>query len=121
MRFEAPASQRVQAILARGGIDKRWERELWDGLFLNPTEIDEALEHVRRKARTCYLYPLLVAAAHTGGRRSELLRARVEDIDFDAKLGNLRTQAATAINAHASKAHAAPIIVSSDGQQRSWR
>ena len=45
----------------------------------------------------------------------------VSTLDFDAKLGNLRTQAATAINAHASKAHAAPIIVSSDGQQRSWR
>jgi integrase len=80
----------ILAILARGGIDKRRERELWDGLFLNPAEIDAALEHVRRKARTCYLYPLLVAAAHTGGRRSELLRARVEDIDFDAKLVLLR-------------------------------
>lgn len=80
----------ITAILARGGIDKRRERELWDGLFLNPKEIDEALEHVRRKARTCYLYPLLVAAAHTGARRSELLRARVEDIDFDAKLVLLR-------------------------------
>jgi hypothetical protein len=45
----------------------------------------------------------------------------VSTLDFDAKLGNLRTQAATAINAHASKAHAAPIVVSSDGQQRSWR
>jgi len=30
-------------------------------------------------------YPLLVTAAHTGARRSELFRARVEDIDFDAK------------------------------------
>ena len=80
----------IQAIVARGSIDKRRERELWDGLFLNPKEIDEALEHVRRKARTCYLYPLLVAAAHTGARRSELLRARIEDIDFDAKLVLLR-------------------------------
>ena len=31
----------IQAIVARGGIDKRRERELWDGLFLNPKEIDE--------------------------------------------------------------------------------
>src|SRR5262249_37410916 len=30
-------------------------------------------------------YPLLVTAAHTGARRSELFRARVEDIDFDAR------------------------------------
>ena len=59
------------------------------GYFSTPQEIDEALEHVRRKARTCYLYPLLVAPPHRG-RRSELLRARVEDIDFDAKLVLLR-------------------------------
>jgi hypothetical protein len=45
----------------------------------------------------------------------------VSTLDFDAKAGNLRTQAATAINDHASKVHATPVIVSSDGQQRSWR
>ena len=46
----------------------------------------------------------------------------VSTVDFDAKAGNLRTQAATAINAHASTAHHVPMIISpSDGQQRSWR
>jgi integrase len=80
----------IQAILARGGVDKRRERELWDGLFLNPVEIAEVLAHVRRKTSARYLYPLLVTAAHTGARRSELFRARVEDIDFDAKLVHLR-------------------------------
>jgi hypothetical protein len=46
----------------------------------------------------------------------------VSTLDFDAKSGNLRTQAATALNDHASTTHHAPLIVSpSDGQQRSWR
>jgi hypothetical protein len=45
----------------------------------------------------------------------------VSTLDFDAKAGNLRTQAATAINDHAAKAHSAPMVVSSDGQQRTWR
>jgi hypothetical protein len=46
----------------------------------------------------------------------------VSTLDFDAKAGNLRTQAATAMNDHASSAHHAPMIVSSsDSQQRSWR
>ena len=46
----------------------------------------------------------------------------VSTLDFDAKAGNLRTQAATAINGHASKVHREPMVVSaSDGQQRSWR
>jgi hypothetical protein len=46
----------------------------------------------------------------------------VSTLEFDAKGGNLRTQAATAINDHAAKAHHEPLIVpSSDSQQRSWR
>ena len=80
----------IQAILARGGIDKRRERELWDGLFLNPSQIAEVLAHVRQKTKARYLYPFMVTAAHTGARRSELFRARVEDFDFDAKLIQLR-------------------------------
>jgi site-specific recombinase XerD len=80
----------IQAILARGGIDKRRERELWDGLFLDPSQVAEVLAHVRPKMRSRYLYPFMVTAAHTGARRSELFRARVEDFDFDAKLIHLR-------------------------------
>jgi hypothetical protein len=46
----------------------------------------------------------------------------VSTLDFDAKAGNLRTQAATAINDHVTKAHHAPMIISpSDSQQRTWR
>jgi hypothetical protein len=36
----------------------------------------------------------------------------VTTLDFDAKAGNLRTQAATAINDHAAKAHHEPMVVS---------
>jgi integrase len=80
----------IQVILARGGIDKRRERELWDGLFLDPAQVAEVLEHVRRKPNTKYLHPFLVTAAYTGARRSELFRARVEDFDFGGKLILLR-------------------------------
>jgi hypothetical protein len=46
----------------------------------------------------------------------------VSTLDFDEKVGNLRTQAATAINDHATKTHHESLIVSpSEGQQRSWR
>lgn len=80
----------IQTILARGGIDKRRERELWDGLFLDPAQVAEVLEHVRLKPNTKYLHPFMVTAAYTGARRAELLRARVEDFDFAAKLVLLR-------------------------------
>jgi hypothetical protein len=46
----------------------------------------------------------------------------VSTADFDAKVGNLRTQAATAINAHSTQTHHTPMIISpSDSQQRTWR
>jgi len=80
----------ITAILARGVTDPRRVRELWDGLFLDPTQVAEVVAHVRRKTSARYLYPFLVTAAYTGARWSELFRARVEDFDFDAKLVLLR-------------------------------
>jgi hypothetical protein len=42
--------------------------------------------------------------------------------EFDPRNGNLRTQAATAINLHASKVHHEPVMFSSlDTQQPAWR
>jgi hypothetical protein len=46
----------------------------------------------------------------------------VTTLDFDLSNGNLRTQAATAINQHATKVHHQPVMFSSlDTQQRIWR
>ena len=46
----------------------------------------------------------------------------VRTLDFDLKHGNLRTQAAHALNQHATQVHNQPMIISDlDGQQRIWR
>ena len=46
----------------------------------------------------------------------------VSTLDFDARDGNLRTQAATAINRHATSVHHEPVMFSSlDTQQHIWR
>jgi hypothetical protein len=46
----------------------------------------------------------------------------VSTLDFDPRDGNLRTQAATSINQHATKVHHEPVTISSlDSQQRIWR
>jgi hypothetical protein len=46
----------------------------------------------------------------------------VSTLDFDARDGNLRTQAATAINRHASEVHHQPTMYSSLDPERSiWR
>jgi len=46
----------------------------------------------------------------------------VTTLDFHRAAGNLRTQAATAINMHAAVVHGQPMVVSApDLQQRIWR
>lgn len=83
--------EQIQSIIARSpGLTKRRQRELWDGLFMNPREVAEVLAHVRRRSTVTWIYPFLVVAAHTGARRSELFRSRVEDFDFDNRIVLLR-------------------------------
>jgi hypothetical protein len=46
----------------------------------------------------------------------------VRTLDFNVKDGNLRTQAATALNQHAAQSHNQPPIISAPAtQQRIWR
>ena len=59
-----------------------------------------------------------------GGMRFLCARCQhsVTTIDFDLRNGNLRTQAATALNQHATQVHNEPVTVTSlDVQQRIWR
>jgi integrase len=76
----------IAVIIARGGLNKQRIEELWNGLFMRPEEVAEVLEIVRKKTGATWLYPFLVTAAHTGARRAELFRSRVEDFDFGNKL-----------------------------------
>ena len=59
-----------------------------------------------------------------GGTKFSCTRCahQVSTLDFDLRDGNLRTQAATAINLHATSVHHEPVMFSSlDAQQRIWR
>ncbi len=55
---------------------------LWEAVYLLLPEIDELLKAVKERASHPFIYPLFCFAAHTGARRSEILRARVSDLDF---------------------------------------
>ena len=59
------------------------QHELWECLYLRTNEIDELLRHVRENALHTFHYPMFVAAAHTGARRSELMRSQLVDIRDD--------------------------------------
>ncbi len=55
---------------------------LWEALYLQASELNELLARVKEKAPHPWIYPLFCFAAHTGARRSEILRALAADVDF---------------------------------------
>ncbi len=72
----------IERRIARGGLSAREQRVLWDSLFLTLPEVTELLGSIRLHATQPWLYPMACTAAHTGARRSELLRLRVDDLDL---------------------------------------
>jgi integrase len=74
--------RRIQA----GGLNQKQVEELWDCLYLRKEEITQLLDYVNGHAAYPWIYPFLCTAAHTGARRSELLRIEVADVDFDAEM-----------------------------------
>jgi integrase len=64
------------------GLSKKQIAELWDAVYLTLPEISELLAYVKENARLSWIYPLICFAAHTGARRSEMIRVRISDVDF---------------------------------------
>jgi integrase len=72
----------IERQLACGGLSAAEERELWDCVFLTLAEVQELLAFVKANAAHGWLYPRFCLAAHAGACRSEMLRARVRDVDL---------------------------------------
>lgn len=82
---EKPPFQTYDEIDRRiklGGLTGGQISELWECLFLRLEEIDQLLKVVEKSAAIPWIYPLVCFAAHTGARRSELLRVLLNDVDF---------------------------------------
>jgi integrase len=88
---EKPAFQTREEIKRQvAGISPQKADELWECLYLTLQEIDRLLAHVRDHASHPWIYPLVAMAAHTGARKSELLRMRVGDVDFVGEIVVIR-------------------------------
>lgn len=80
----------IERQIDRGGLDSSEQEELWDSLFLTLPEIQQVLDHVKKVSRFPFLHPTFVFAARTGARRSEILRSRIDDFDWTAKVVRIR-------------------------------
>lgn len=73
----------IERKVARSSLSAGQQDELWACLFLTQEQIDEVLKFVKREAQYAFIYSMFTFAAHTGARRSEILRSRVDDFNFD--------------------------------------
>lgn len=80
----------IERKIARGDLSGAEQADLWDSAFLTLPEIDGLLSIVQEHAIHPFISPMFVFAAHTGARRSEILRSRLEDIDFEGQRVFLR-------------------------------
>jgi integrase len=76
----------IERRIAAGGDAK----ELWECLFLREPEIASFLDFVQQRKAPVWVYPMCVMAAHTGARRSEMLRAERQDVDSETGIITIR-------------------------------
>lgn len=77
--------QQIEYRLQSGG-----DATLWDSLYLTTDDIAAFLDFARTRDADGWLYPGVVTAAHTGARRSELMRLKREDVDLGQRTVTLR-------------------------------
>jgi len=75
----------IERKIRRGGLTEEERDELWECLFLTLPDLAELLQHVQAAARHAWIYPMVSFAAHTGARRAEIMRARIDDVDFEGE------------------------------------
>jgi integrase len=90
--------EEIMPVVSRT-TDEEEISKLWESLFLMKEEIGEVLDDVDANARCSYIYPMVVLAAHTGARRSEILRSQREDFDFPSGVVTFREKKRSKVNA----------------------
>jgi len=78
--------QEIERHIKAGGLDDADIADLWHSLYLTVSEVAEFLIYIDQHALQPSIYPAVCFIAHTGARRSEMLRARVTDVDFTGKM-----------------------------------
>ncbi len=75
----------IERQITTGGLTAAEKTDLWDSLYLEFDDIAALLAHVEANALQPFVHPMVCFAAHTGARRSEILRARLIDLDLASK------------------------------------
>jgi integrase len=82
--------EEIDRQIARGGLLKTEQEALWDCLYLTPANLEKVLEVIKERAEHSFVYLMILMAAHTGARRSEILRSLVQDFDLESNMVVIR-------------------------------
>jgi integrase len=82
--------EQIERQVARDGRSAAEIKDLWGSVFLTLGEVQELLGHVRARGGRPWVYVAFRLAAYTGARRSEILRSRLDDLDFEAGTMTIR-------------------------------
>jgi len=85
---EKPVFQTLAEIerqIKAGDLTEAEHADLYDALYLQLNETAELLGYVKANAAHDFIYPMFCMAAHTGARRSELIRLKISDVDLAGK------------------------------------
>ena len=66
------------------------EERVWDCVYLKHNEVAQLLDWVKTRPVSPWVYPMLVFAAHTGARRSEIVRTLPSDVDLKGVVVTIR-------------------------------
>ena len=64
--------------------------KIWGCVYLRMNEVSELLSWVKSRPVSPWVYPMFVLAAHTGARRSEIVRALPSDVDLENAVVTIR-------------------------------
>ena len=85
-----PFQTRAEIERQLDGLGEAQREELWNAVYLTLPEIDAFLADVKAASAHPWINPLVATAAHAGLRRSELIRVRKSDLDFEAMILTVR-------------------------------
>lgn len=80
--------QEIERHIA-SGLTEAEQARLWDALYLPIEDMAELLRFVKIAATQPFVYPMFCFAAHTGARRSEILRTKIADVDFTGQAATI--------------------------------
>ena len=82
--------QEIERKIKLGGFSEAEQAAMWESLYLTSDELKKLLEYVKENATQPFVHPMFCFAAYTGARRSEMIRVRLADIDFEARSVTIR-------------------------------